>query len=304
MPEQKDANFTWEDYVTRINNELIGNYGNLLHRVISFAQKNFPDGLHADECTIPSLQKKTGEVYERVAKALEACKFKRALQAIMELSQAGNIALNEAAPWKQLKADRDACEKTLVTFLNVCRSLSVMMTPFLPTSSQKAWEYMGQEGKIEDHGWSSAVEGKNAFNLKPPLPLFTKLNMQEILEKEMPPEETNELENVKPEITFDEFKKLDIRVGTVANVEPHPNADKLWLIDVDFGGPTRRIVTGLRGIYEADNLMGRQIAVLVNLAPAKFRGEQSNGMLLAAESGEIVSLLEPDQKVDDGSSVH
>ena len=83
MPEQKDANFTWEDYVTRINNELIGNYGNLLHRVISFAQKNFPDGLHADECTIPSLQKKTGEVYERVAKALEACKFKRALQAIM-----------------------------------------------------------------------------------------------------------------------------------------------------------------------------------------------------------------------------
>ena len=163
---------------------------------------------------------------------------------------------------------------------------------------------MGQEGKIEDHGWSSAVEGKNAFNLKPPLPLFTKLNMQEILEKEMPPEETNELENVKPEITFDEFKKLDIRVGTVASVAPHPNADKLWLIDVDFGGPTRRIVTGLRGIYEADDLMGRQIAVLVNLAPAKFRGEQSNGMLLAAESGEIVSLLQPDQKVDDGSSVH
>ena len=90
----------------------------------------------------------------------------------------------------------------------------------------------------------------------------------------------------------------------MASVDPHPNADKLWLIDVDFGGPTRRIVTGLRGIYEADNLMGRQIAVLVNLAPAKFRGEQSNGMLLAAESGEIVSLLQPDQKVDDGSSVH
>ena len=120
----------------------------------------------------------------------------------------------------------------------------------------------------------------------------------------MPPEETNELANVKPEITFDEFKKLDIRVGTVANVEPHPNADKLWLIDVDFGGPTRRIVTGLRGIYEADNLMGRQIAVLVNLAPAKFRGEESNGMLLAAESGKIVSILQPDQKVEDGSAVH
>jgi methionyl-tRNA synthetase len=304
MPEQKDANFTWEDYVTRINSELIGNYGNLLHRVISFAQKNFPDGLHADECKIPSLQEKVGEVYRRVGEALEACKFKRALKAIMELSQAGNIALNEAAPWKQLKADRDACEATLVTFLNVCRSLSVMMTPFLPTSSQKAWEYMGQEGRIEDHGWNSAVEDKNDFNLRPPLPLFSKLDMQEILEKEMPPEETNELANVKPEITFDDFKKLDIRVGTIANVVPHPNADKLWLIDVDFGGPTRRIVTGLRGIYEAADLMGRQIAVLVNLAPAKFRGEESNGMLLAAESGEVVSILHPDQKVDDGSEVH
>ena len=97
---------------------------------------------------------------------------------------------------------------------------------------------------------------------------------------------------------------MDIRVGTITNVEPHPNADKLWLIDVDFGGPARRIVTGLRGIYEADDLMGRQIAVLVNLAPAKFRGEESNGMLLAAESGEVVSILHPDQKVDDGSEVH
>jgi methionyl-tRNA synthetase len=179
-----------------------------------------------------------------------------------------------------------------------------MMTPFLPTSSQKAWEYMGQEGRIEDHGWNSAVEGKNDFNLRPPLPLFSKLDMQEILEKEMPPEETNELANVKPEITIDDFKKLDIRVGTIANVEPHPNADKLWLIDVDFGGPTCRIVTGLRGIYEAADLMGRQIAVLVNLAPGDFRGEESNGMLLAAESGEVVSILHPDQKVDDGSEVH
>jgi len=304
MPEQKDANFTWEDYVTRINNELIGNYGNLMHRVISFAQKNYPDGLSSNESTIPSLNDKISEIHSRVSEALEACKFKRALQAIMELSQTGNIELNEAAPWKQLKADREACEATLVTFLNLCRSLSVMMTPFLPKSSQKAWEYLNQEGKIDDNGWDSALEYKTEFKLQQPLPLFSKLNMQEILEKEMPPEETNELANVKPEITVDDFKKLDIRIGTVEKVEAHPNADKLWLLDVNLGGPTRRIVTGLRGIYESNDLLGKKIAVLVNLAPAKFRGEESNGMLLAAEDNDIVSLLQPDKEIEDGSEVH
>ena len=304
MPEQKDANFTWEDYVTRINNELIGNYGNLMHRVISFAHKNFPEGLSSNESNLPSLNDKVKEVYERVQEALEACKFKRALQAIMELSQAGNIELNEAAPWKQVKEDREACEVTLVTFLNLCRSLSVLMTPFLPKSSQKAWEYLNQEGKIDDAGWNSALEFKTEFKLQQPLPLFSKLNMEEILEKEMPPEEENELANVKPEITFDDFKKLDIRIGTVEKVEAHPNADKLWLLDVNFGGPTRRIVTGLRGIYESEDLLGKKIAVLVNLAPAKFRGEESNGMLLAAEGNDVVSLLQPDKEIDDGSEVH
>ena len=304
MPEQKDANFTWEDYVTKINTELIGNYGNLMHRVISFAQKNFPDGLSSSKSTIPALSDKISEIHQRVAEALEACKFKRALQAIMELSQAGNIELNDAAPWKQVKDDRDACEASLVTFLNLCRSLSVMMTPFLPKSSQKAWEYLNQEGNIEDNGWNSALDFKTEFKLQQPLPLFSKLNMDEILEKEMPPEETNELANVKPEITFDDFKKLDIRIGTVEKVEAHPNADKLWLLDVNFGGPTRRIVTGLRGIYESEDLLGKKIAVLVNLAPAKFRGEESNGMLLAAEGNDVVSLLQPDKEIEDGSEIH
>ena len=179
-----------------------------------------------------------------------------------------------------------------------------MMTPFLPKSSQKAWDYMGQNDKIEDLGWDSALDIKTNFKLEQPLPLFTKLNMDEILEKEMPPEETNELANVKPEITFDDFKKLDIRIGTVEKVEPHSNADKLWLLDVNFGGPTKRIVTGLRGIYESDELLGKKIAVLVNLAPAKFRGEDSNGMLLAAEGDGVVSLLQPDKDIEDGSEVH
>ena len=105
-------------------------------------------------------------------------------------------------------------------------------------------------------------------------------------------------------IGFDDFKKLDIRIGTVEKVQEHPNADKLWLLDVNFGGPVKRIVTGLRGIYEHKELLGKKIAVLVNLAPAKFRGEQSNGMLLAAEGEGIVSLLEPDKDIEDGSEVH
>ena len=304
MPEQKDANFTWEDYVTRINTELIGNYGNLMYRVMSFANKNFPEGLSSKNPVNNELNEKTKIAFDKVSEALEACKFKKALQAIMELSQAGNIALNDAAPWKQVKADREACETTLVQFLNFSSSLSVLMTPFLPESSQKAWDFLGKDSKIEDLGWNSVLDFQDSFELKQPLPLFTKLNMEEILEKEMPPEETNELANVKPEVTFDDFKKLDIRIGTVEKVQEHPNADKLWLLDVNFGGPVKRIVTGLRGIYEHEDLLGKKIAVLVNLAPAKFRGEQSNGMLLAAEGEGVVSLLEPDKDIEDGSEVH
>jgi len=301
MPEQKDANFSWEDYVTRVNTELIGNLGNLLHRVVSFAQKNFPDGLHADECALPELRDRVATAHAKMDVALAACKFKRGLAAMLELSQATNAALNAAAPWKLLKQDRAACEAQLVGFLNVCRALSIMMTPFLPRTGETAWRYLGQPGTPQAAGWEAALDGATDFTLQRPEPLFAKLDLKQVLEKEMPQDELPEL---KPEISFDDFKKLDIRVGTVVGVEKHPDADKLWLLDVDFGGPTRRLVTGLRGVYEADELQGRQIAVLVNLQRAKFRGVESEGMLLAAESGKLVSLLQPDQQVENGSRIH
>ncbi|HIG62929.1 MAG: methionine--tRNA ligase [Methanobacteriota archaeon] len=301
MPEQKDANFSWEDYVTRVNTELIGNLGNLLHRVVSFAQKNFPDGLHTDECALPELRDRVATAHAKMDAALAACKFKRGLAALLELSQATNAALNAAAPWKLLKQDRAACEAQLVGFLNVCRALSIMMTPFLPRTGETAWRYLGQPGTPQAVGWEAALEGATDFTLQRPEPLFAKLDLKQVLEKEMP---QNELPELKPEISFDDFKKLDIRVGTVVGVEKHPDADKLWLLDVDFGGPTRRLVTGLRGVYEADELQGRQIAVLVNLQRAKFRGVESEGMLLAAESGKMVSLLQPDQQVENGSRIH
>ncbi|MEC7930607.1 MAG: methionine--tRNA ligase [Candidatus Thermoplasmatota archaeon] len=301
MPEQKDANFSWEDYVTRVNTELIGNLGNLLHRVVSFAQKNFPDGLHTDECALPELRDRVATAHAKMDAALAACKFKRGLAAMLELSQATNAALNAAAPWKLLKQDRAACEAQLVGFLNVCRALSIMMTPFLPRTGETAWRYLGQPGTPQAVGWEAALDGATDFTLQRPEPLFAKLDLKQVLEKEMP---QNELPELKPEISFDDFKKLDIRVGTVVGVEKHPDADKLWLLDVDFGGPTRRLVTGLRGIYETDELQGRQIAVLVNLQRAKFRGVESEGMLLAAESGKMVSLLQPDQQVENGSRIH
>jgi len=301
MPEQKDTSFTWEDYVTRVNTELIGNLGNLFHRVISFAQKNFPDGLHADECNLPELRDRVAEAHAKMDTALAACKFKRGLAAMLQLSQATNAALNEVAPWKLLKQDRSACETQLVGFLNICRSLSIMMSPYMPRTGETAWQYLGLSGTPQEAGWEAVLDGENDFTLQRPEPLFAKLDLQKVLEKEMPP---NELHELKPEISFDDFKKLDIRVGTVTGVEKHPDADKLWLVDVDFGGPTRRLVTGLRGIYAADELQGRQIAVLVNLERAKFRGVESEGMLLAAESGKVVSLLQPDQKVENGSRIH
>ena len=307
MPENRDSNFSWEDYVARINNELIGNLGNFIHRTISFAQKNFPKGLHADECSAPELQDKVALSYSQITTSLSACKFKESLQSLMELSQAGNIAMNEMAPWKSIKENKKVCEAHLVALLNVCRALSIIMNPFLPKSSQKVWDYLGLEGTVEEAGWTAVTQGQTDFKLNEPLPLFQKLNLEEILEREMPNEEET-LPDLKPEITFEDFQKMDIRIGTVVGIEDHPNADKLYLLDVDFGGPKRRIVTGLKEEYNDEELMGKQIAVIVNLAPREFRGEVSEGMLLAAEDEHVstanVSLLHPDKEVTDGSFVH
>ncbi|HDO19233.1 MAG TPA: methionine--tRNA ligase [Thermoplasmatales archaeon] len=277
MPEQRDSNWTWDDFVSKNNDELVGIYGNLVHRVLTFSWKNF-----GRVPPIKEMDEKDRELLENIEKALisakselERCSFKKALREIIALAQKGNAYFAHKKPWESIKVDRERCATTMHVCLRLVRSLAIMLAPFLPFSSEKVWRYLGYDDSIFSHLWEEALDDiEDGLELKKPEPLFKKLSLEEII----------------PE--SDPFSSLDIRVGRVVDINDHPNADKLYVLKVDLGEKEKRvIVAGLKQYYKKDEMEGKNILVVANLKPAKLRGIESKGMLLAADDGKNVSLL-------------
>ncbi|MDG6218600.1 MAG: methionine--tRNA ligase [Candidatus Thermoplasmatota archaeon] len=289
MPENKDANWDWKDFVIKNNDELVGTYGNFIHRVISFTEKNYsliPEHGsfdEADEQVISQIK----ETLDHVQHSLQNCKFKQGLKQIMSLAKQGNVYFNVKEPWKDIKIDRDNCATTIHVCIRIAQSLSVMLASYLPFSSDRLWKMIGNTGSVHDAMWSDALKPLSVgFLLKKPKPLFKKLALGDIMIEEDP------------------FGKLDLRVAEIVNVKDHPNADKLYLIHVDLGDLGKRVlVAGLKNHYSSKELIGKKIVVVTNLEPATIRGIQSNGMLLAAsDSDGVVSLLDP-QNIKPGERV-
>ena len=340
MPESRDASFTWADFVTRVNNELVATLGNLIHRVLSFTHSRF-GAVEAATPWEPELEDRVSQAHRTMTAALEACQFKEAWRVLMELAQYGNRHLDRVAPWRLYKEDPSACQEALVGLCNLTRALGLLMWPFLPTASASIWKALGLSGTIEGTGWSKALQAEKRYELgQKPEPLFGMLDLETVLKAEgvtasdadsseesecdkmskaeitdakMAGTATTEtktttastqIPDLKEQINFDEFMKLDLRVGTVTAVKSHPKADKLYVLQVDFGGPTRQLVAGLRPYYTPEQMKGKQIVVAVNLKPARLRGIKSEGMLLAAEDGQgRVRLLTPESEVDDGAGI-
>lgn len=280
MPEQKDANWDWKDFVIKNNDELVGTYGNFIHRVISFTEKNYgsiPSHGSFDE-TDENVLKQIKETAEQVNNSLQNCKFKQGLKQIMSLAKKGNVYFNEKEPWKEVKTNTDHCATTLHVCLRLAQSLSVMLASYLPFSSDRLWKMIGNPGSVHEANWQDALKPVAVgFHLKKPKPLFKKLTFDDIMVEEDP------------------FAKLDLRVAEILEVKDHPNADKLYLAHIDLGKMGKRVlVAGLKNHYLSNELMGKKIVVVTNLEPATIRGVTSNGMLLAAtdEDG-VVSLLDP-----------
>lgn len=280
MPENKDANWMWDDFVVKNNDELVGTFGNFIHRVITFTEKNFhtiPD--HGDLAEIDkNAIEDINQTMHAVAESLSHCKFKQGLKEIMNLSKIGNIYFNEKAPWKQLATDAEACKTALHVCLKIVKALAVTIAPYLPFSAEKIWKYIGESGSIHETTWTDAISDlKTGHQLERPQPLFKKLSLQELM----------------PET--DPFSKLDLRVAEILDVKDHPNADKLYLINIDVGALGKRvIVAGIKQHYSTDELIGKKIVIVSNLEPATIRGVKSGGMLLAASDKEgVVSLINP-----------
>jgi methionyl-tRNA synthetase len=278
MPENKDTDWLWNDFVAKNNDELVGTYGNFVHRVVTFTCKNFgsiPPAGPLQELDREAL-KKIEDACREISEELEHCSFKKGLRAAMNLAQYGNQYFDRNQPWSLLKTDKQRCATVLHICLRLVQGLAVCMAPYLPFSSERIWRMLGHPHPMKS--WEDATqEIRVGTSLEMPSPLFKKLELAEI---------------VQP---ADPFSKLDLRVAKILEVQDHPSADKLYIMAVDLGPLGKRtIVAGMKPYYPQEKIMGRSIVMVINLKPAVIRGVESKGMLLAAtDPGGIVTLLDP-----------
>lgn len=286
MPETKDSEFSWEDLALRVNNELVATYGNFLHRTLSFTYKNFgriPDKGPLDERDSGALRR-IEEAEAELSAALGACEFRRALKAVMDLAQFGNQYFDAVAPWSLVGTDKARCATVLHVSLLISKALAVMSYPFMPFSSEAIWKQLCMDSTVGETGWKAVGLPLNeGREMEKPSPLFAKVE-------------------ASPGGDFQRYASLDLKVGKVVDVEQHPNADKLYLMKVDIGRPIT-IVSGLKEFYTADELKTKTLVIVTNLEPATLRGVKSEGMLLAAEAGDKLSLLTPEADLPAGTQV-
>ena len=288
MPELKDTEFTWEDFAQRNNSELLAVYGNFVHRALTFAAKNFDGRVPAAgflDATDKAMVRNIEEQWRKVSQNVEYCHFRDGLREAIQLARFGNQYFDAKAPWDLVRTDREACGTVLHVSLRVGRALAVIMAPFLPFSSQRAWNALGYDDDIHRQSWDAALEDLPAGqSLRVGKPLFAKIDLEE-------------------RATANESDRLDVRVAKILEVADHPNADKLYIMQVDLGDERRQIVAGIRENYSRDQLHGRKIALLANLQAAKLRGVESNGMLLAGEDRDVVGLVLPPEDATLGAQV-
>ena len=304
-PETKDSEFTWKDFQTRVNSELVNIYGNLVNRVLVLTAQNFESKVpQASECD--DLRKVTTELRDKIAGHIEKYEFREALFELMNLARHGNKMLTEKEPWKTAKTDKEATAYTLYDGLQIIANLAILSEPFLPFTSKKIFAMLNLNG--DDFTWSDAGRQdllKPGHQLGKAELLYQKIEDDAIAKqvakltaskqpvtkveevKKTTVENTNEvttgLAPLGPEIVYEDFAKIDIRVGTILTAEKVEKADKLLKLTIDLGFETRTVVSGIAAYFKPEDIIGQQVSVVANLAPRKLRGIESKGMILMAE---------------------
>ncbi len=321
---QKDLNFSWEVFGEKVNNELIANLGNFLYRVTYFAWKNFKDGGEAkiraniDEDALRVIE----ETVKKIRDAIENWEFKIASDAFMELSSFGNNYFQSHKPWELIKSDIEAAIQVVSTCLHIAKALVILSFPVLPKTMRRFSRIFGFEienSKVED------VLSINDFVIKKPEIPFQKIEEEKIAElEEMMLErirraskmeegilnegeediKTGDKMSEKEDlISFEEFKRFDLRIGKVLRAEKIEKSKKLMRLEIDIGDEVRQVVAGIAEDYTPEDVVGRLLPVLVNMKPAKLMGVESKGMILAADVGGKPVLLSPDRDVEPGSKI-
>ncbi len=313
-PETKDNDFTWKDFQAKNNNELLAIFGNFVNRTIVLTHKYF-DGkvpelgdLNENDKTVLDELK---TFPDKVASSLEKYRFREALAQMMNLARLGNKYLTETEPWKKIKTDENRVKTILNISLQICGNLSILCEPFLPFTADKLSKMLNLSNLIwKDAGNESIL--KSGHQIEKAAYLFEKIEdkaIEQQVQKLLDTKKENvanevKVNAVKESINFDDFAKLDIRTGTIIEAEKVPKTKKLIKLKIDTGIDERTVVSGIAEYFKAEDIIGKKVCILVNLAPKKLRGIESNGMILMAENehGELC-FVEPTEDFRNGSEV-
>lgn len=322
MPETHDTDFRWEDFVDRTNNELIGTYGNFVHRVMTLTHRLADEGenplsrydSHEDfNREIESCQ----NLLDSAIESMERQRFKEALRSIMGIAQVGNQVLQRATPWKYLQSeesfDKEKSLSALAFSWRLCRTLAICTRPFMPFQSERLWKMLGENMELNNLLWDNSLDltSKLCWNGKTPEPLFKRLDLEDIISHELSLANDNNKDPSEKDnkgadyIDFEDFMKVEMKTGKVISVDDHPNADKLYVVTLqDTPDTTRTVCAGLKEYYDPSDLVGLNVVFVANLEPKKLRGVMSEGMLLAADDGDgNVSIVTTVDDIDSGSRV-
>ncbi|MHA8072553.1 methionine--tRNA ligase [Aquirufa ecclesiirivi] len=313
-PETKDADFTWADFQTKNNSELVAILGNFVNRAFVLLDKNFESKVPAkleDSVLEKDLKQALTEIPDKLAAALEGYKFRDALVYAMEVARLGNKYLAEAEPWKLMKENPEKAGHVLNYAIQLVSHVSIALEPFLPFTTQKLRNALG----IEKADWSLLGDFDSVpvgTVLKNPGLLFEKLE-DDVIQKQV--DKLNQTKQqmllqskqpnpIKETIDFESFAKMDIRIGQVIAAEKMEKSKKLLKLTVDDGIRQRTILSGIAEHFQVEEVIGRKVTFLANLAPRKMMGLESEGMILMAEGQDgKLSFIQPDMGIWNGASV-
>ena len=313
-PETKDNDFTWKDFQARNNNELVAVYGNFVNRALQLTQKYY-DGVVPACGELTEYDRQTldefKDVKAKVEELLDAFKFRDAQKEAMNLARIGNKYIADSEPWKVVKTDPERVKTVIYISLQLTANLAIAFEPFLPFSSEKLRKMLNMESFEWNRLGRTDLLVPGHQLAKPEL-LFEKIEddvieaqVQKLLDTKKANEEANyKAKPVRENIAFEDFQKLDIRVGTVLECTKVPKADKLLCFKIADGLENRTIVSGISKFYKPEELVGKQVCFIANLAPRKLKGIESQGMILSALNyDESLSVITVDREVKPGSEV-
>jgi methionyl-tRNA synthetase len=308
-PESKDSEFTWKDFQARNNNELADIFGNFINRVLVLSKKYY-DGVVPQKLAITSVDSqvltavKTSK--DKITKAASNFRFREAQSEAMNLARIGNKYFADTEPWKLIKTDEERVKTIMNVAIQIAANLTIAFDPFLPFSTIRLRKMMNlKKFEWDDFGRDDLVPENHQLGKSEVLfPKIEDVAIQKQIDKLLATKQiSSKFPPMKKEIQFEEFMKMDVRVATITQAESHPNADKLLVLKVDTGIDERTIVSGIAEQYQPEEIIGKKVSVLLNLAPRKIRGISSQGMILMAENEGKLTFVTPENEIESGAEI-